>query len=84
MHKMEQSKNQIPKELTQDITVQLFVSKTVFDYAYGQVKLSGETSPITGAKFSREYRFTKGFTDLPTYTMFHGKTDRTLEYSTQA
>ena len=64
--------------------------KIDLDYAYGQLKLSEETSrqcvfAITGAKFSGYYRFKKGFcglADIP--TIFQEEIDRTLEYSTLA
>ena len=66
------------------------MSKIDLDYAYGQMKLSEETSrqcvfAIIGAKFSGYYRFKKGFyglADIP--TIFQEKIDRTLEYSTPA
>ena len=67
---MEELSNQISVEITLDRTLQLFISKTDLDYAYGQMKLSKETSrqcvfAITGAKFSGYYRFEKRF--LPTF-----------------
>ena len=66
------------------------MSKIDLDYAYGQMKLSKETSrqcvfAITGGKFSGYYRFKKEFyslADIP--TIFQEKIDRTLEYSTPA
>ena len=66
------------------------MSKIDLDYAYGQMKLSKETSrqcvfAITGGKFSGYYQFKKGFyglADIP--TIFQEKIDRTLEYSTPA
>ena len=90
MPNMEELLNQISVENTRDRTLQLFMSKIDLDYAYGQMKLSEETSrqcvfAITGAKFSGYYRFKKGFyglADIP--TIFHEKIDRTLEYSTPA
>ena len=82
--------NQISVEITKDRTKELMMSKIDLDYAYGQMKLSKETSrqcvfAITGGKFSGYYRFKKGFyglADVP--TIFQEKIDRTLEYSTLA
>ena len=90
MPNMEELLNQISVEISQDRTLQLFMSKIDLDYAYGHMKLSEETSrqcvfAITGAKFSGYYRFKEGFyglADIP--TIFQEKTDRTLEYSTPA
>ena len=53
--------NQIPVEITRGRTVQLFLSKIDLDYAYGQLKLSEETSrqcvfALTGGTFSGYYR----------------------------
>ena len=64
----------------------MFISQIDLDYAYGQMKLSKETSrqcvfTITGGKLSGYYRFKKGSTDLP---IFQETIDRTLEYSTAA
>ena len=44
MPNMEELLNQIPVEITRDRTAQLFPSKIDLDYAYGQMKLSDETS----------------------------------------
>ena len=41
---MEELSNQILVVITRDRTIQLFISKTDLDYAYGQMKLSEETS----------------------------------------
>ena len=90
MPNMEELLNQISVEITRDRTLQLFISKIDLDYAYGQMKLSEETSKqcvfaITAAKFSGCYRFKKrfyGVADIP--TIFQEKIDRTLEYSTPA
>ena len=87
---MEELLTQISVENTRDRTLQLFISKIDLDYAYGQMKLSEETSrqcvfAITGAKFSGYDRFEKGFcglADIP--TIFQEKTDRALEYSIPA
>ena len=69
--------------------MQLFMSKIDLDYAYGQMKLSEETSrqfvfALIGGNFSGYYRFKKGFTDLPTYPQLSKKNDRTLGYCTPA
>ena len=79
-------------EITRDRTVQLFVSKIDLDNAYGQMKLSEETSrqcvfatTDTGAKFSGYHRFIKRFEgpdNMP--TIFQEKIDQTLEYITSA
>ena len=66
MPNMEDLLNQISVEITRDRTAQLFLSKIDLDYAYGQMKLSEETSrqcvfAITGGNFSGDYRFKKGF-----------------------
>ena len=87
---MEELLNQISVEITRDPTKELMMSKIDLDYAYGQMKLSKETSrqcvfAITGGKFSGYYRFKKGFyglADIP--TIFQEKIDRTLEYCTPA
>ena len=75
MPNMEELLNQISVEISRDRTVQLFISKIELDYAYGQMKLSKETSrqcvfALTGGKFSGYYRLKKGFTDLPTYPRY--------------
>ena len=90
MPNMEELLNQISVEITRDRTVKLFISKIDLDYAYGQMRLSEETSrhcvfALTGGKFSGYYRFKKGFyglADIP--TIFQEKIDRTLEYCTPA
>ena len=90
MPNMEELLNQISVEITRDRTLQLFMSKIDLDYAYGQMKLSEETSrqcvfALTGGNFSGYYRFKKGFyglADIP--TIFQEKIDRTLEYCTSA
>ena len=87
---MDKLLNHISGEISQDRTLQLFLSKIDLDYACGQMKLSEETSrqcvfAITGRKFGGCYRFKKGFyglADIP--TIFQEKIDRTLEYSTPA
>ena len=90
MPNMEDLLNQISVEITRARTTQLFLSKIGLDYAYGQMKLSKETSrqcvfALTGGNFSGYYRFKKGFyglADIP--TIFQEKIDRTLEYCTPA
>ena len=90
MPKMEKLLNQISVAITRVRTMQLFMSKIDLDYAYGQMKLSEETSrqcvfALTGGKFSAYYRFKKGFhglADIP--TKFQEKIDRTLGYCTPA
>ena len=63
MPNMEKLVNQISVETTRDRTAQLFISKTDLDYAYGQMKLSKETSRhcVFGGTFSGYYRFKKVF-----------------------
>ena len=90
MPNMEELLNQFSVEIMRDRTVQLFMSKIDLDYAYGQMKLSEETSrqcvfALTGENFSGCYRYKKGFygfADIP--TIFQQKIDRTLEYCTPA
>ena len=90
MPNMEELLNQISVEITRDRTLQLFMSKIDLDYAYGQMKLSEETSrqcvfALSGRNFSGYYQFKKrfyGLADIP--TIFQEKTDRTLEYCTPA
>ena len=90
MPNMEELLNQISVEITRNRTKEMNISKIDLDYAYGQKKLSKETSrqcvfAITGGNFSKYYRFKKGFyglADIP--TIFQEKVDRTLEYSTPA
>ena len=70
MPNMEELLNQISVQITRDRIAQLFISKFDLDYAYGQKKLSDETSrqvvfALTGGNFSGYYQFKKGFTDLP-------------------
>ena len=90
MPNMEELLNQFSVEITRDRTAQLSMSKIDLDYAYGQMKLSEETSrqyvfALAGGNFSGYYRFEKGFyglADIP--TNFQEKLDRTLEYCTPA
>ena len=44
MANMEELWDQVSVEITRDRAVQLFISKRDLDYAYGQMKLSKETS----------------------------------------
>ena len=69
MPNMEELLNQIPVEITRDRTVHLFMSKIDLDHAYGQMKLSEETSrqcvfALSGGSFSGYYRYKKGFYGL--------------------
>ena len=74
MPNMEELLNQISVEIRRDRTVKRFISKIDLDYAYGQMRLSEETSrrcvfALTGGKLSGYYRFKKGFyglADIPT------------------
>ena len=57
MQNMEELLNQISAEITRDRTKELMISKIDIDYAYGQMKLSKETSrqcvfAKTGGNFS--------------------------------
>ena len=87
---MEESLKQISVEITRDRILQLFISKIDLDCAYGQMKLSDETTPqgvfaLTGETFSGYYRFETGFyrlADIP--TTFEEKIDRTLGFCTPA
>ena len=69
MSNLEELLNQISMESTRDRTVQLFIAKIGLDYAYGQMKLSEETSrqcvfAPTGEKFSGHTDSKRGSTDL--------------------
>ena len=87
---MKELLNQIQVENTQDLAVQLFISKIDPDHAYGQMNLSDETSrqcvfALTGGNFRGYYWFKKGFYGLADFpTIFQEKIDRTLEYCTPA
>ena len=57
MPNMEELLNQISVEITRDGTAQLFIPKLDLVYAYGEMKLSEETSrqcvfALTGGNFS--------------------------------
>ena len=59
---LEKLLNQISVEITRDRTKELNISKIDLNNAYGQLKLSKETSrqcvfALTGGKFSGYYRF---------------------------
>ena len=90
MSNKEELLNQISVEITRYRTMQLFISKIDLDYAYGQMKLSEETSrqcafALTGGKFSGYYRLKKGFYGLADIsTIFEEKIDRTVGYCTPA
>ena len=78
MPNMEELLNQISVEITRHRKLQLFMSKIDLDYAYGQMKLSEETSrqcvfALSGENFSGYYRFKKGFTDAPIYPQYSKK-----------
>ena len=84
MPNMEELLNQISVEITRDRTKELMMSKIDRDFAYGQMKLSKETSrqcvfELTGGTFSGYYRFKKGFYGLADIPTFQEKIDRTLE-----
>ena len=70
MSNMEEMLNQISVEITRERTKELSISKIDLNYAYGQMKLSKETSRQCvfalicnngGKKFSGFYQFKKGF-----------------------
>ena len=72
MPNIKELRNQISVELSRDRTVQLFISKIDLHYAYGQMKLSGETRrqcvfAITGGNLADTTDSKKGFTVLPNY-----------------
>ena len=65
-------------EITSDQTMQLFMSKIDLDYAYGQMKLSEETSrqcafALTGENLVAVIDFKKSSTDLPTFPQYSTK-----------
>ena len=90
MPNLEELLNQISVEITRDRTKELMVSKIDLDYAYGQMKLSKETSrqgvsAKIGGTFSGYHRFKKGFYGVADITtVFQEKIDRASEYSTPA
>ena len=90
MPNMEELLNQFSVEMRRDRTKDIMMSKIDLDNAYGQMKLSKETSrqcvfARTGGKFSGYYRFKKSFYDLADIpTLFREKIDQTLEYFTPA
>ena len=90
MPNMEELPNQTSEEITRDRTKELMISKIDLDYAYGQIRISRETSrqcvfAKTGGNFSGYSRFKKRFYGLADIlTIFKEKIDRTLEYSTPA
>ena len=87
---MEKLLNQNSIEITKDRTKELMISKIDLDYDFGQMTLSEETSrqcvfAITGGNFSGCYHIKKGFYSFAdTPTIFHAKSNRTLEYCTPA
>ena len=84
MPNMDELLNQISSELSKNELDPIWISIIDLDYAYGQMKLSPETSKhcnfaITGEKINGYYRFLKGFygpADIP--TIFQEKINRTL------
>ena len=90
MPNMEEVLNETSVEISRGRTVHIFISEINLDYAYGQMKLSEETSrqcvfAIPGGNISGYYRFKIGFyhlADIP--TIFQKKIDWTLEYITPA
>ena len=84
MPNMDELLNQISSELSKNELDPIWISVIDLDYAYGQMKLSPETSKhcnftITGEKINGYYRFLKGFygpADIP--TIFQEKIVRTL------
>ena len=90
MPNMEELLNQFSVEIARDRTMQFFISKIDLDYAYGQMKLSEETSrrgvfALTGENLGGYYQFKKRFYCLPDIpTKLQEKIDRTLEYCTPA
>ena len=64
MPNMEELPNQTSEEITRDRTKELMISKIDLDYAYGQIRISRETSrqcvfAKTGGNFSGYSRFKK-------------------------
>ena len=87
MPNMEERISQISAKITQN-NGEIWMSKIDLDYAYGQAKLSAETSrhcvlSIIGGDFTGHYRFKKGFyglSDIP--TVFQEHIDKVLEFKT--
>ena len=89
MPNIEELWNQISMEITKDRTTELMIPKIDLDYAYGQMKLSVETSRqcvfAKPGSFSGYYWFKNGFYGLADVaTTFQETIDRTLEYCTPA
>ena len=90
MPNMDELPNQISSKLSKNELDPIWISAIDLDNAYGQMKLSPETSKhcnfaITGEKMNGYYRFLKGFygpTDIP--TIFQEKIDRTLGHQIPA
>ena len=84
MPNMDELLNQISSELSKNELDPIWILIMDLDYAYGQMKLSPETSKhckfaIRGDKINGYYRFLKSFygpADIP--TIFQEKIDRTL------
>ena len=84
MPNMDELSNKISAELSKNELDPIWISVIDLDYAYGQMKLSPETSKhcnfaITGEKINKYYRFLKGFygpADIATF--FQEKIDRIL------
>ena len=84
MPNMDELLNQISSELSNNERDPIWISVKGLDYAYGQMRLSPETSKhcnfaITGEKINGYYRFLNGFNgpvDIP--TIVQEKIDRNL------
>ena len=88
MPNMDELFNQISSELSKNESDPVCISVIDLDYAYGQMRLTPETSKhcnfaITGEKINGYYQSLKGFygpADIP--TIFQDKIDRTLGHQT--
>ena len=86
MPNMEELISKTSRKLSEEKEGEIWLTKLDFDYAYGQIKRDDETKDlciftITGGKFTRYYRFSKGFygvADIP--TIFQERIDKKLEF----
>ena len=85
MPNMEELISRISRKISEEQEGEIWITKLDFDYAYGQIKLDGQTKnlyifTVTGGEFTGYYRFLKGFyglADIP--TIFQERIDKTLE-----
>ena len=85
MPNMEELISRISRKIVDGPADEIWTSKLVLDYAFGQLLLSKEARnlcvfAVTGGNFTGYYRFLKGFCGLADIlTIFQEKIDQTLE-----